>query len=550
MTRKGPKLFSLARWSVAGALLLLAVVQLQASPGSGGPQVGPNLRLNAPQLPFPKGKLGRAGVAVAADEEGRHLVAAWETIQGTCGSAYGEACPPPSPPGLTAFGYSVDGGRTWTDAGAPQVVDQAMTAGHPWLDRGGVDRRTFFLVSRARSPVDRNQLGLTFHRGGFKEGVFAWQDGKLLAPRTAGDVWRGPSIAAAGDGSGKVFVAFSNLRAICGVPGRSAGQIELLRSGDEGRSWEGPVVVGPDDTVVTPDPKDPACGNRGTFQLSPSVAVGPAGEVYVIWPFGPAVTNANPLQTAKTLSLRFSRSLDGGRTFSAPRDLVTLNSMRENPPAGYSKDNMGDIPRIAVAASGPQRGRIYVTYASALAPVASAATEQSLASSQVYLVSSADQGLTWSAPVPLGPPVPPTGVKRFWPAVAVEAGGGVGVLYAESQERQATPAPDDRECAVPLLSKLQRAGKVSSLVDLHWVQSVDGGATFDPPLRVTSETSNWCTVSFDTAGFLFSNFGDYLGLSAGRNRAFAVWTDGRGGVPDAYFAEIQGAGAAASAGPK
>lgn len=530
-------------WSGAvWGLLASALLQAQpADPGS-GTRVGPNVRLNAPQKPFPEGKLGRAGVAVAADEEGRSLVAAWDDIEGTCGPPFGEVCPPPSPPGLTGFGYSIDGGRTWTDAGAPALAEGAMTAGHPWLDRGGVDGQTFFMANRARSSFDRTQVGLTFHRGRFKGDAFEWEEARLLRSPKAGDVWRSPSLAAARDGSGKVFVAFSTLREVCGAPGRSAGQIELLRSTDEGRTWQGPVVVGVDDTPVTADPKDPRCAGSGSFQFATNVALGPGGEVYVIWQFGPFAEVANPPRTGSTAAIRFSRSLDEGRTFTATRDVAVVNALWSTPPAGFSKDNAGNYARIAVAQEGPHRGRIHVAYTSATARVDGPATQQSPVSSQVYLIHSDDQGGTWSAPVELGGPVPATGMKRLFPTVAVHPGGEVSVVYLESQERQATPDPEDVECNTRLLSGLFRAGKVSSLVDLHWVRSTDGGSTFGPPVRVTSATSNWCKARYDTAGFLFANFGDYLGAFPAGNRLLAVWTDGRGGVPDAYFAALGGKG--------
>jgi hypothetical protein len=527
---------------------LLTATLLLAVPGdSGRPLVETNVRMNGLQRSFPDDQLGRAAGAVAADPEGDHLVAAWQTIRGTCGPPIGRLCKPSDPPGLTAFGYSTDGGRTWTDGGAPFVVNGAMTAGHPWLDRGGMDNRTFFLVNRARNTANVALVGATLHRGRFRDGTFTWTDGRLLSPANPGDAWRSPTLTASKDGRGAVFLAVSNLISLCGAPSRGSGQIEVLRSLDGGETWNQPVIVSPDDTLVTPDPKDPLCGSKGTTQLAPTVALGPRGEVYVFWQFGPFITDFSRnafsipslFTTAATVKFRLSVSLDGGRTFSAPREVAAGNSLREDPPVGYSKDNFNDFPRIAVAMDGPHRGRIYVTYASALREVAADPTEQSLISSQVYLTRSDDRGQTWSPPSPLGPPVPSTGVKRFWPSVAVAPGGRVDIIYAESQERQSTVAPGGMECQAILPTGLFRAGKASSLVNLYRVQSVDG-ASFGKPVRVTTETSNWCTAFYDPGGFLEANFGDYLGIFAVRSRSFAVWTDARNGVPDAYFSALQG----------
>jgi hypothetical protein len=75
-------------------------------------------------------------------------------------------------------------------------------------------------------------------------------------------------------------------------------------------------------------------------------------------------------------------------------------------------------------------------------------------------------------------------------------------------------------------------------VDTFWAQSLDSGDTFGTPLKVTTATSNWCT----TATNIRPNFGDYIGSASGGNRVFPVWADGRNGVPDTFYATIQGAG--------
>lgn len=539
----------------AVATLLAALLCLGGPLPAGGQEpasaatVGPNVRMNAPQEAVAENLPGRAGLAIAADAEGRHLLAAWDDVQGFCGPPFNKKpCPPTDTPGLTGVAYSSDGGRTWVDMGVPPTIDGVFTGGHPWLDRGGADNETFFLVSRARlaneEPVAPfggvDQVGVTFHTGRFKDGVFTWEKARVLSPPKAGDVWRSPTVAAAKDGSGRVYVGVSNLRGICGLPGRSAGQIEILRSADGGETWDEPVVLFPDATPTTPDPGNRLCGLVGALQIAPTIALGPEEEVYVLWPFGPFFFTPDLLNLSTTVGVRLGRSMDGGRTFSYPRDLAYPHTIRLHPPVGYSKDTINDFFRIAVDTSGSHRGRIYVTYGSVVTPLKVLPTEQSLISSQVFLISSDDQGKTWTEPVPLGPPVPATGVKRLYPSLAVRPGGGVDVIYLESRETQTTADPDDMECNTALLSRRFRTGKVRSLVDLYWVHSADGGAHFSPPVRVTSETSDWCEATYAPASALFSNFGDYLGIFAGEDRSFAVWTDNRNGVPDAFFAPIEG----------
>ncbi len=530
---------------LAGGLLApcLATPVFAAMPAAGDAAPA-DRRVSTPAPAGTTRMVGRVGEAIATDPEGRHLVAAWESIQGFCGPPLGKDCPPPSRPGLTETAYSADGGQSWVELGAPPVVDGAMTGGHPWLDVGGRDGATFFLANRARAlapepagfvPGGPGQVGITLHRGHFQNGRFSWDDGKLLVPAAAGDVWRSPAIAAAKDGSGRLVLAISNLRGICGSPARSGGQIEVLSSSDDGATWEGPVIVGLDTTAETKDPKDRLCGLSAAFQLAPSLALGPEGEVYLLWQFGPFFFSPDLSKMAPMVNVRFARSLDGGRTWSYPKDLALPSSLRQGPPVAYSKDAINDFPRLAVATAGPHRGRLYVTYASTVEPVLAPATSQTVTSSQVYLLTSDDRGKTWSDPLPLSPEPPPTGLKRLWPTVAVLADGTVEAIYLESQERQVTPAADDAECSKKLVSGEVRSGRVSSLVDLYRVRSTNGGASFGVPERLTSTTTNWCTVADDPVSILFTNFGDYLGLAAARERAFALWTDGRGGVPEPYF---------------
>lgn len=535
--------------------LLIALPSAAAEPPRAA---GANVRVNAPQ----EGQYGRAGMAVAASADGQRIVAAWDDLQGTCGPPFNRPCPPQQPPGLTGVGVSTDGGRTWTDLGAPPPIETALSGGHAWLDRSGTggmggtgkdgDDETFYLVTRARLPDSAaslvGQKGILLYRGRFEDGRFVWKDTRYFGPKREEDYWRGPNVAAAKDGSGRVYIAVTNLRGICGKRGTSGGTIELMRSEDGGDTWSEPVLVSRDTNLETTDPKDPLCGTWGQFQFTPTISLGPAGEIYVAWQFGPEFfTDLKALRQTSppTNSLAFSRSLDGGQTFSYRRVVATVNSLGENAPAGFSKDVMNDTPRMAVALDHPHRGRLYYAYASAVEEVHCAndvlsPKAYSPVSSQVYLLWSDDRGQSWQGPTPLGEPVPRTGVKRFFPTVAVRPDGAVDVVYFESRETQRTADPDDVECSTPLGSGNPRRSPNRSLVDLWWTRSADGGRTFGPRVRVTSETSDWCAAQFDSAGFLFPNFGDYLGIFPGRDHNFLVWTDGRTGVPDTFFTTLGG----------
>ncbi|HXO19223.1 MAG TPA: sialidase family protein [Thermoanaerobaculia bacterium] len=517
----------------------------------GGVQVGTNVQVNDPQQKLPNDDPGRNTTTIAASDDGQQLLAGWEDFQGLCGPPSNVACPPQNPPGLSGFGFSLDGGLTWTDGGSPYPIGHALSAGHPWVDRGtfrdshghghgdeGDDeggREIFFFTSRLRDDTTGADVGVSIHRGHFGNATFVWDDAQIINSSNPGDFYSREAIAAAKDGSGAAYVVLCNVIDLCNLPAFGFGQIEVWRTHDGGATWQGPVIVSPDASEIT-DPSDPLCGDTGPQQVAPAVAIGPHGEVYTVWQYGPEFF-ADGSNSPNT-KIAFSRSLDGGQTFNAPSFITTLNANRDNPPVGYGKNRMNDQPRIAVATTGEHRGRIYVTIYQAVQPVTGAVTAQSLVSAQIYLTYSDDRGQTWSAPAVIGTPVPPTGIKRFWPTVAVRPGGDVDVVYLESQETQATPNPTDVECNVPT-GQGRRIGPVSSLVDTYWTESRDGGASFGPRVRVSSQTSNWCLAAYTFGGFLLSNFGDYIGVATGGDRTLTVWPDERNGFSDVYFADVK-----------
>lgn len=505
-----------------------------------GPEVGPNIQVNDPQQLPPNDWPNRNTPSLAASEDGQRLVAVFEDFQGFCGFPTNRPCPAPVPPGLTGFAWSNDGGETWTDGGTLPPIGDATTVGHPWISRGGDGENEYFhAVTRMRGgPTGVGLKGLGLYRGHFSNGTFVWDSTQIVNSTNPNDQWSRAAIAAAKDDSGAVYVVFSNVLEMCGLPSFGFGQIEVLRSHDAGVTWQGPVIVSPD-MAESSDPTDPLCGVLGPLQVAPDISVGPGGnEVYVVWQKGPrALDLLGNTETSSTIG--FSRSLDGGVTFSPRATLVTINANYQNTPVGHGKSRQNDFARTAVALSGKHHGRVYVTFYQPVAPVLSPITVQSLTSAQAFITYSDDHGATWSAPKELAPPVPPTGVKRFWPTVSVRPGGDVDVVFMESQEKQATPDPTDIECNMPT-GVGRRIGLVSSLVDAYWVQSRDGGDTFSEPLRISEQTTNWCTTFYVFSNGVFSNLGDYIGTASVGNRTYALFPDGRNGFSDVFFTEIKG----------
>ncbi len=523
----------------------------QKTPGPGSPtgtgrppRVGPNIQANAPQQAFPDGLLGRAETSITTSADGSQILVGFNDAQGFCGPPFGAPCTPENPPGLSGYAFSTDGGLTFTDGGAPPNFDNVFSRGDPWMDRGGFNNSTFYYSSIAVDATSGAALGIGVWRGGFARRNFSFSDVHTFNSPNPGDLYDKDAFGAAHDGSGAAYATITNFIAECGQPAFGFGRIEVWNTHDGGNTWTGPVTAGPDQTFIT-NPSNPLCGLTGTLQQASMPAVGPNGEVYVAWDFGPTF-NAESIAT--TGAIKVAASFDGGKTFGTPVTAATLNSNFFNVPVGDNRSNLLDEPWIAVDTASAHKGRIYLTFSSSATPVGPSPTvtcpavlpsgtvcvAQSLVTSQVYITHSDDRGGTWSTPVALA--APPIGTtKRWWPVVEVEPGGNVDVIYLQSSETSTTSTST---CIMGLDDGAVRVGQANSLVDTYWVQSTDFGSTFSGPIRVSSATSNWCTAAADS----YPNFGDYINAFATGNHTYAVWGDGRNGIPDTFNAVILGSG--------
>jgi hypothetical protein len=128
--------------------------------------------------------------------------------------------------------------------------------------------------------------------------------GLALAAPVFAEEHRGHHAMAAGaaghTGSAELgALAVFDARGILWAAHKQDGYVVVSRSGDLGKTWSGPIRVS-----QVPEATDTGGDAR------PKIATGPGGEVYVTW--------TRALGKPYTGEIRFSRSLDGGRSFSAP----------------------------------------------------------------------------------------------------------------------------------------------------------------------------------------------------------------------------------------
>ena len=257
--------------------------------------------------------------------------------------------------------------------------------------------------------------------------------------------------------------------------GSTSGGLRVATSTDHGATF----------TVTRAD--DPSGPGR---LIGASPAVGTNGELYVAWNDYAANTIA------------FNRSLDGGKTWQqqrvvAPKSIPFDIGIPAESFRGALVYPVLDVDR----SNGPHRGRIYCSWMDK--------NSVSVGATDIFLSYSDNKGQTWSRPAPVtdqfGYPV-----DRFNHWMSVDAATG-DVNFSFYDTRNDTTGS-------------------RYMTDVYFSQSKDGGASFLPNARVTTESSNEhdCDGVFPCNGINYGNQqGDYEGLVSYGGISYPVWTDSR-----------------------
>ncbi len=397
----------------------------------------------------------------------------------------------------------------------------------------------------ARSPVDPDFLVAAFQEGRFTDGgavdcgYSVTHDGgltwsreliPLLTTVTGGPYFRATDPVAGIDLDGRIFLNTEGATS----SDFSQGAIVVSRSLDGGATFSAPVVVwDPPDAADFPDKSWMAINNfAGTAN---------AGRILVTWTqFG--ATNASPIlraysddhgltwsapfpihsassstQGSQPMFLRDGRvaivywnfagsggreeidmvlSGDGGVTFAAPT-LVT-------PVTRYNQPSIRTGVFLPSAATDRTTGAIYVVYQAL----------NSAGQPRILFTKSTNTGATWSTPIAVTDN-PGTGV--FNPAISA--------------------SPDGQRLTVSFYDQRDSGGN-TLLCNLYLAQSFDGGATWEPNIRLTSETTNASLAPLTASGYML---GDYLGIAESTSvnvPAVPVWVDTRTGNPDPFITRV------------
>mgnify|MGYP000359595999 CR=1 FL=1 len=364
-----------------------------------------------------------------------------------------------------SYGFSTDGGSTFRDAGE-------VGSSHWGADATlAVDRAGNFYYGRMDlmpgSPAYDRIAVFKSTDGGATFPQVVTASGALPAQPEANDK---PTITVDNTGSpfdGNVYVSWTLAKA--GVL-----NVRFSRSTDAGSSYTTPVQL-----------------STGGSDQSSIPAVGPDGELYVVWHD----------QTTGEIFIR--KSMDGGVSFAPAVRIATARAIGEleSETAQYCgrvlKGSLraGRGPSIAVdRSSGASRGAVYVAF-SAHGAGADAA--------DVHLTSSRDGGATWSVPSRLNDDA--TSNDQWLPFVITTPNGSVAVSWYD-----------------------RRLDPDNLFFDLFMRISGAGGTSFGPNMKITERSSPPAEINRRLGFPPYTCYqGSYNFMAADGSNVYLVWTDNR-----------------------
>jgi hypothetical protein len=388
---------------------------------------------------------------------------------------------------MTGFGYSTDGGNTFVDAGQLAPAPGNINLGDPALAVDGSGNFYFaslsvnslytlgssrIAVSKSTSISPTVTFGTPVLIPGLLTTSSAFQDKEFIAVDSSGGAF-----------DGRVYVAWSEFASQFD----STPKILFARSTSTSPlAFATPVALSPTDAL-----------NHGAMP-----AVGPNGEVYVVW--------GRFIFGGSTESIHLLKSTDGGVTFVNPDPMdPNPNKTIANPtPAPDSMSSGGEAPRtrghpyIAVdhtPAGSLTRGNLYVVYQAD--PDGSGPDR-----SDIFFQRSTDGGRSWSA------------------ARSVNAGpavtGGGDTTTNDNWQPSIAVSPTNGQITVTFYDR--REDPANTGIKIYRAISTDGGLTWaDSPVSSTAFAPN---VGYDPA-LNPSYMGDYNYAVADGNVFHITWGD-------------------------
>jgi hypothetical protein len=391
------------------------------------------------------------------------------------------------------YGYSTDGGRTFTDGGEikpfrPLTIldtlrrtdilgDPSVAADTQGNFYYAVLSREYELQFKLRSPIKKESTirvaNSTDGGKNFGPATIAvdaknstqkeMQDKEYLA------VDRSPSSPC----MDRVYLSWTSI----GKDPKFDTDIDFGYSTDGGMTFSKPIKLNNNDKKI------PSSRNGSV------IAVDKAGRVYVAW-----------VDYRDIIGIRVSRYDCGSNSPSGEVDNVLVANVDRIGSLGECGDKallqgitVNDFPTMAVDnSSGPNNGNIYIAW-----------NDNRYGNPDILMTRSTDGGRTWCPPERVNDDTATN--DQFMPSMSVDPNGRLHVIW---YDRRRDPAK----------------------IDVYYARSTDGGQTFEPNRRLTY-------VSFgvpnppNSEAPEFQKYecymGDYISLASADGRVYAAWGDNR-----------------------
>lgn len=358
---------------------------------------------------------------------------------------------PPKPRAGSYHYVTFDGGRTWKTVATPNPTnlvqgDDVLAFSH---DGVAYHAHLSFDGIRIARPV-RAENGMIVNVS--KDGGNTWTDGTpaINHINTVTPFEDKPGLvvdnASNSRFKGNVYLAWTRFDVYGSANPEHRSQIYFTRSTDQGQTFSMPFRIS--DTGGD-------CLDSDNTVEGAVPAVGPNGEVYVVW--------------AGPLGLVFDKSTDGGLTFGKDKVIGAIPGGWDFGIEGLSRANGMPVTGVDLS-NGPNKGTLYVNWIDARN-----------GDPDVFVMASRNGGETWTAPVRVNDDALKNGKAQFFTWMAIDpADGSVNVIFYDRRDGKGTQT------------------------GLTLARSVDGGRTFvnhklDLPL-------------FNINDRVF--FGDYSSISA------------------------------------
>ena len=247
---------------------------------------------------------------------------------------------------LLGYGYSTDGGSTWTDGGAPPNTGIGTWASDPVIVVNEKTGDFYFSGLADQSANATNSVAVV--RGSFQarpglQDTFVWATPAQVSVVPNNLALLDKEWVAVDSLSGNVYCSYSYFAG-------NTDEIRVQRSMNRGQSWQGAITLS-------------SANDAGLVQGS-RPSIGPAGEVYVVWH---AIGLSNNVLQVGPDFLRMRRSDNFGVTFQPEVTPTNLFSNFGSGGPGFNRGLGITFPGIAVDRStGAHRGRVYVSWSEAV----------------------------------------------------------------------------------------------------------------------------------------------------------------------------------------